>query len=615
MYASLVFIILISYGIITKYIYDKLFEDLQSNLPEREQNIFLLVLQRFLSPFKPITPFVILLGLFTLAITLYYRDRIIYFPVKEKRIKRPEIYGREGKTNKQVDIENAERKKNVWEYIKEFNEKGRVDDQNIDENEKKKNKNHYFIKNFLKRVFQSLAIIFVVPTLFVYILKTAIFLLLRKKTFINIFLSILNILIGLVALSIIYKLYGSQMIQILENSNLPMLAIILIKNVFFYIPCLINDSIEYVLKKINQEKNTPNIKTYLFLILIELFLITTSFLIPIVSEYINNNVGHTILNKPIFLKEKIELAHINYNVNEKERDVPVSFNPSVNHQKKLESKIPLIKDLEYYNFAISSWIYINPQSSGTSESYSKDTSILNYNNGQPNIMYNGKENKIKVYVKSNDKDILLYHGDIEHQKWNQFVVNYKEGTTDLFINGELVATKENIIFTKEDGNIYVGTKEGIHGGICNVCYHKDPLSKFDLDILYNSCKNKTPPLGSYLYSIIILFNKLKGTRIIGNHTDKPGILDNIYYYLAKLQLTLTEYFDRIIYFITNFKDIMYDLFQKYKNYLLDRPYKSKYKDSCPPDDFILGGKNSLGQNYQECINFNKDYKERYKRTK
>ena len=44
------------------------------------------------------------------------------------------------------------------------------------------------------------------------------------------------------------------------------------------------------------------------------------------------------------------------------------------------------------------------------------------------------------------KDVLLYDGDIEHQKWNQFVVNYKEGTTDLFITGELVATKETIIF-------------------------------------------------------------------------------------------------------------------------------------------------------------------------
>lgn len=615
MYASLVFIILISYGIITKYIYDKLFEDLQSYLPEREQNIFLLVLQRFLSPFKPITPIIILLGFFTLAVTLYYRDRIIYFPVEEKGIKRPEPYGKQGKTNEQVDKENAERKKNVWDYIEEFNKKGNVDDENMNENEKKENKNHYFIKNFLKRAFQALAIIFIVPTLFVYILKASIFLLLRKKTFVNIFLSLLNILIGVVALSIIYKLYGSKMIDILENSNLPLLAINVLKNVFFYIPCLISDGVDYLVKKINQEKNTPNIKTYLFLILIELFLITTSFLIPIISEYINNNVGHTILNEPKFLKEKLELAHITYHVEEKERDVPVSFNPSVKDQKKLESKIPVIKDLEYYNFGISSWIYINPQSSGTNKSYSKDTSLLNYNNGQPNIMYNGKENKIKVFIKSNDKDVLLYDGDIEHQKWNQFVVNYKEGTTDLFINGELVATKENIIFTKHDGNIYIGNKDGIHGGICNVCYHKDPLTKFDLDILYNSCKDKTPPLGSYLYSIIILFNKLKGTTLFSNDINKPGMLDKLYYYLAKLQLTITEYFDRIIYFIKNFKEIMYDFYQKYKNYLLNRPYKSKYKDSCPPDDFILGGKNSLGQSYQECINFNKDYKERYKRTK
>ena len=60
---------------------------------------------------------------------------------------------------------------------------------------------------------------------------------------------------------------------------------------------------------------------------------------------------------------------------------------------------------------------------------------------------------------------------------------------------------------------------------------------------------------------------------------------------------------------------MYDFYQKYKNYLLDRPYNPKYKEACPPQDFILGRRNRLGQNYKECIDFNKDYKERYERTK
>ena len=42
--------------------------------------------------------------------------------------------------------------------------------------------------------------------------------------------------------------------------------------------------------------------------------------------------------------------------------------------------------------------------------------------------------------------------------------------------------------------ITIGSFNGVHGGICNVKYFKKPLSKYEIDSMYNSKKSQNPPI-------------------------------------------------------------------------------------------------------------------------
>ena len=58
----------------------------------------------------------------------------------------------------------------------------------------------------------------------------------------------------------------------------------------------------------------------------------------------------------------------------------------------------------------------------------------------------------------------------------------------------LVSTTKNIIPYMEHDVIYSGYKKGVSGGICNVTYFSSPLSRRQIQFLYNSFKNKDPPV-------------------------------------------------------------------------------------------------------------------------
>ena len=72
------------------------------------------------------------------------------------------------------------------------------------------------------------------------------------------------------------------------------------------------------------------------------------------------------------------------------------------------------------------------------------------------------------------------------QKWNHFVINYDAGTLDVFLNNKLVISNKNISPVIDYGDIQIGSDNGVHGGIRNVQYFNDSLTKREISFLYNA---------------------------------------------------------------------------------------------------------------------------------
>ena len=80
------------------------------------------------------------------------------------------------------------------------------------------------------------------------------------------------------------------------------------------------------------------------------------------------------------------------------------------------------------------------------------------------------------------------------QKWNNIIINYDGGILDIFLNGELVKSNVGVVPYYKLDNLTIGENNGIKGGICNVIYYKHVLSSNNIYYLYNTIKNKTPPI-------------------------------------------------------------------------------------------------------------------------
>ena len=153
-----------------------------------------------------------------------------------------------------------------------------------------------------------------------------------------------------------------------------------------------------------------------------------------------------------------------------------------------------------YTYALSGWFYINPQPPSTSIAYNTYTNILNYGK-KINVEFNGKLNSLRIMAakqanKGSEKNMsteVYKTSDIMYQKWNNIVINYDDGTVDVFYNGVLVASASGIMPFMSFDDINVGANNGIMGGICNVNYYKNTLSEKTIRTNYKSLRIKEFP--------------------------------------------------------------------------------------------------------------------------
>ena len=184
-----------------------------------------------------------------------------------------------------------------------------------------------------------------------------------------------------------------------------------------------------------------------------------------------------------------------------------------------------------YNYSVSGWFWIN----NNINAIDKDLEIFNFG-GVPKLTYNPGTTDFKVSSKTvslatgvpNADETVIYNSrfnshnmkdltsiernkfdmlndsktaDIQIliQKWNYFVINYDGKSMDVFLNNTLVAKSDFFIpditmqpITSGDGAS--AKEQGLNGNICNVSFHKEPLTIEQIRWTYNMLKAQDPPM-------------------------------------------------------------------------------------------------------------------------
>jgi len=294
-----------------------------------------------------------------------------------------------------------------------------------------------------------------------------------------------NLLILIGALTIVFKFsyLGGWLSQ---NSFWRLLV-----NSFLYIPCLFSGLIDKIrgLKPTSSPTNpfagtqmSDVVALLVVLSLIVVYFIITRWIYPGLKNWYFLKGGKQLVAEPVSINQRHNLDSF-VELNEVPED-ETSLSPS-------------------YRYGISFWLYMDSFPPSTSSAYSKYSTILDYG-GVPLVKYYAATNTLGVFIKNRsqtDKDDkkeerMLYSRDnIPLQKWNNLVINYLNGTMDIFYNGELVSSSIEVSPPIIYDGLTVGMEGGINGNIANVVYYKDPLSINSINNLYTSLKKTSPPIG------------------------------------------------------------------------------------------------------------------------
>jgi hypothetical protein len=334
---------------------------------------------------------------------------------------------------------------------------------------------------------------------------------------------ILNLILLCGMLGIIYKLANAG--GFLDRN--PYYRLIL--NTILYIPCFLISTLNYLGKVFGIVKGPPGVnsafkppnKFELKMLGLSLLLLSSYFFwILFANSYITNKIlkqgGQQLINQPI--------------------------------QTDILSNIAAYQTLTGsdkfdYQYALSFWFYLDSFPPSTNSSYLKIVPILSYGDN-PAIRYSSKDNTIYITVKqkteenvyntsspSNDSSVeevgkkwnnlqdkikdtieqvkqmpfvneidadgnrIIYkHPDVLLQRWNHIVLNFNGGTLDVFYNGKLVKSAIEVVPYMKFDMLTTGTENGVSGNIANLMYFKNPIDILTIHKLYNSLKDKNPPV-------------------------------------------------------------------------------------------------------------------------
>jgi hypothetical protein len=240
-----------------------------------------------------------------------------------------------------------------------------------------------------------------------------------------------------------------------------------------YIPCFIIDCSNVLREQLQLAKKEY---TVVIILLIEIALIASKFLIPKIFNKVITSDGVVLTDKVYPLEIK--------------NHVPVP--PSM---KSLTKSV---------NYGVSSWIYIHPVPNNTNEAYVQNTSLINCGN-VPDMQFNaekgaiifsvdvtdanGSKRTVIVPDKKTQRDVKIVYS-----RWNNVFVNFIDGGMDIFVNGDLVISEPNIIPYQNPNGVIIGSSPGIYGEMCNLVYYKTPVLAQNIKLMYESMKDMNPPV-------------------------------------------------------------------------------------------------------------------------
>lgn len=220
------------------------------------------------------------------------------------------------------------------------------------------------------------------------------------------------------------------------------------------------------------------------------------FIIPYSLNKVAKQGGNVLLQEPVALSSEKSLGtYTKLNGIEDSSVIPVFGQSAVLN----------------YTYAVSFWVYLDSSTSSVSDNY---YTVMNYNE-MPHIMWNPKKATMIFTVNKNTVDdetsasssntvaeqdvtntgnrILLTLESLAMQKWNNIVVNYVNGTLDIFINGDLIQSSRNVVPEITYGELTIGSPK-LSGKVCNVVYFNYSLEMKNVHYLYNLVKDTNPPI-------------------------------------------------------------------------------------------------------------------------
>jgi len=253
-------------------------------------------------------------------------------------------------------------------------------------------------------------------------------------------------------------------------------------SIISYLPCLFIQFSTYITQQFGLVKDTSTI----ILLVINFILIILRLVIPFIWNLYRKKTlpqGNVLVENPISLHYLTNIANF-----KSEKDI---------------SGINLIDNpITNYNYALSFWVWIIPQSSSTDTAYFKPTNLININN-LIKVIFN--KHKIEFWASTtHDWDstargfgtkekvhlVKVYTlTKIKYQKWNNIIINYSGGTLDIFVNTNLISSTPNIVPLNDFIGATTGQAFGIYGGIKNIIYYKKNLKTKEINTIYKYYNN------------------------------------------------------------------------------------------------------------------------------
>jgi hypothetical protein len=288
-----------------------------------------------------------------------------------------------------------------------------------------------------------------------------------------------------------------------------------------YIPCLFLGLLTKSQGAIGD--TTP---TIWIILAIEILLIAILYGGPYLLNYIGAS-NSQIIAAPIPLRPKHDTG-----LNAQSPKIFIFHNTGINRSIDDKAANCPPEEKKRYSYSISGWFWLNNNVTANN----KDLEIFNFG-GVPTLTYNPNTNEFKVSCKTinlstgtpNSTPTEIYNSlfnykntknltatekgkfdilnelqtdkQLSLQKWNYFVINYDGKSMDVFLNNELVAKSTFIVpditiasITSGDDGGTPAKPQGLSGNICNVAFHKEPLTLEQIRWTYNMLKSQDPPM-------------------------------------------------------------------------------------------------------------------------